>query len=542
MREIRPVLEAMFDGSNWTDITADVLATRPITARFGIDGNGPTDRVASAGEMVLALKNDLSNSAKKVGYYSPGHSNCRNGFGPGLRVRLSFVFGGRTYRRFEGRVPPDGIEPSTGLLNSKETLVHVMDWMEQAATHEILLPALSSDKRMDQVVDLIVQEMDIQPGAANYHHGVDVFTNVFDTTRPATRALAEFQKVAVSELGFVYLQQHWRDGETLVTDGRLARQERPLAVVPYYADVDALLLTEAGDHLTTETGERLIVDQTSEAVFSNCQVDMQVRYGANLFNRVRCVAYPRLVDTSAVVLFTLQSQPKVEAGVTTRVRGSYRDPNGGTTRVNGMDMVALDPGTDFTANSKADGTGSDLTADFTVTETYGVNGVEYEITNGAAVDGYITKLQARGKGIYLYDPVEYQVAEGASLAAMGPYNLDLNMPYQDNPLYPMLYANFLLAQYAEPAMEVEKVSYLTKDDLSALLFLTLNIGDRVRIVEDVAGVSGEFIINGMEFEVVGSHLVRFTLTPQDARLITFAELLLDTDTATLDKQLCRLGV
>ena len=93
-------IEAKFDDLTWTNITPDQVGE--VEVEYGIFGNGPLDRVAYPGSMTFRLKNSTQNSARKVGYYSPGHMNCRAGFSPGLPVRITFTLDELKVQKWEG--------------------------------------------------------------------------------------------------------------------------------------------------------------------------------------------------------------------------------------------------------------------------------------------------------------------------------------------------------------------------------------------------------------------------------------------------------
>src|SRR3990167_726312 len=90
------IVEMQFSGSTgaWTDITGDVLSGPGITVSYGIHGVGPADRVADTGTMNFFLNNAQDNSAKLIGYYSPGHNNSRSGFTSGVGARMWLIYSG----------------------------------------------------------------------------------------------------------------------------------------------------------------------------------------------------------------------------------------------------------------------------------------------------------------------------------------------------------------------------------------------------------------------------------------------------------------
>ena len=78
-------MEVQLTASTWTDLGTDVLV--PITARYGIDGNGPADSIASSGELAFDLDNSAQNSGATLGYYSPIHASVRSGWTFGIQIR-----------------------------------------------------------------------------------------------------------------------------------------------------------------------------------------------------------------------------------------------------------------------------------------------------------------------------------------------------------------------------------------------------------------------------------------------------------------------
>src|SRR5262245_11888652 len=62
-------------GNGWTTVT-DVLTSEVLSASGGMTSGDVRERTAATGEMTFALNNSATNSAQKIGYYSPGHLNC----------------------------------------------------------------------------------------------------------------------------------------------------------------------------------------------------------------------------------------------------------------------------------------------------------------------------------------------------------------------------------------------------------------------------------------------------------------------------------
>ena len=500
------VIEAKLVGETWTDISADVIA--PVYASSGITGNGVLDRVADVGRFTFALKNDYGNSGGLAGYYSPGHANCRTGFEAGLRLRVTFTFDSHDRVYWFGRVAPDGIVVDPDTLGQRKTYVTAYDWFYQAITHTLYLPAYTTSKKMNEVMPLIVTNMPIAPLSTSYAVGQDTFATVFDTVRYNTTAMAEFQKLAMSELGYVYLKHNSTSDEILVSEDRLYRNNViAITTIPVPTSLSDYLTDEDGNYITTEDGDYIVLDARQDISLDNAMMLLEYSHGENLANWIEAVSYPKKIDADATtVLFTLQSRTAIEAGETlSGFKVTYRDPSGGAKKVAGKDMVNPVADTDYWMDSVSGSNAKDLTASLTVTVTYGTEGAEYSLENTGATKGYVF-LQFRGRGIYSYDQVSKIFKDDTpvtgSIAKHGTHKLSLNMPYQNNPVVSNGYGNILLGQYKNPRSIAKSVTFRTGNDELIGVFMQADCGSKVAIVEDQTGIGEDYFINGWEFTIL----------------------------------------
>ena len=123
-------VELSGEGNGWTTL-ADVAARPGIQIAYGIQGNGPNDRVAGTGTMTFQLKNGLSNSVSTVGFYSPAHTSSLSGWDVGIGARLGITYSGTTYYKFRGLV--EAILPSAGQFRQARVMVTCVDWMDESA-------------------------------------------------------------------------------------------------------------------------------------------------------------------------------------------------------------------------------------------------------------------------------------------------------------------------------------------------------------------------------------------------------------------------
>ena len=530
----------------WVDLTPDVLISPRPRWNVGIMNNGPLDRTGDAERMTFYLRNGESCSGG-LGYYSPGHANVLTGWTTGLRVRLYFVYEGKTYYKFHGRITPNGINVEPGLKGRRAVRVTAHGFMAQAAAHELRLMTLQENLRIDEAVPYVIANMPIAPLATDYNTGQDTFPTVFDTVRDRTAAIGELNKLALSEFGYIYTKGDRTGGETLVVEGRNTRSNVANTSIPKSQSESGFLLKagSATDYiLMAGSSDKIIPCLVQTATFDNIMMNgTQISYGKHLANRVKGVSYPRKVDAAATtVLFTLQKAIEIKAGQTkTNIRGTYRDPDGAATRVNGRDMVTPDAGTDYKANASADGTGADMTSSCTVTATYGTEGVEYSITNSASSSLYIggdtagAFLQARGKGIYFYDPVTQIWEDTDSQATHGVHPLSFDMKYQPDPLKVESFARYTLEQEKDPTHSVDRVPiFANRNGTTMYGFLALEPGARAHFTEDLTGVDGDYFIMGYSAEIISGKYVLWTPVLRSASGLTFWVLgtsALGTDTA-----------
>jgi hypothetical protein len=527
-------VEAKLDGTNWTDITPDVIGE--INGSGGILGGGPLDRVGDPGKLEFTLNNSETNSAGLVGYYTPGHSNARAGFDIGLEIRLFVSYLGLDKVKFQGTIPADGIEPTSGRYSRRITKVKVMDWMYQAMIHELISPAFAQNKDIGEVVALILGNMVRQPLNTDYETGFEEFGSVFDTVKSTTRALSEFAKVAISELGFIYITRTDVLPEVLRVEGRYTRTDTTdLTVLPSAAVTD-YLVDENGNRLVTEDGDFLVANSygTVEAIYDNSMFDLNAPYGKLLYNRIKCTAYPRIVGADADTdLFVLASPIEIPANGSVTFTGKYKDPSGLYDKVAGMDMAAPVATTDYLMNTARNGSGTNITADLAVTPVYGASEVTYTLENANGAIGYVTYLRAVGRAIFTGDPVDYIAEDSTSIALVGPTQLTLDQKYQDDPTAIVGIATVILDQLKDARTIPDKVSfYANRSSLLMNSFMSIEPGNRVRISEEVSGTIADYFVNGVEYVISPGGFIRFTWHLRNAGFDTFV--LSKWDTAEWD--------
>lgn len=503
----------VYISSSWIDITSDIRSDPPPEWNVGIMDNTPTSRVGDPEFLTFYLNNSKSNSVGLEGYYTPGHSNCRAGWTSGLDVRFVIIFEGETFYKWTGKIMADGITVSPWIYGKRDVKVNCHGFIAQAADHPFDLPELATNVTVDQAMTLLLTNMPIQPLATSFAVGISTFPTAFDTVRKNTTALAEMYKLAMSELSYIYTRGDKTVGQTLVVENRDTRTGASTLLVPLGEEDSGFILqaNSASYILQANSTSKIIPNQTENATFENMALTdrVDVAFGKNLTNLVKAETYPRKVDAAATtVLFMTQERILLAAGETkTGVRGDYRDPAAGADYVSGKEMVTPVSGTDYTMFANADGTGTNLTANLVVTATYGTEGVDYTIQNTGGTPGYVY-LQARGKGVYIYDVVERVAEDAASQLTHGVKPLIIEMKYQNDPALGEDYANYILTRESSPQMTVERYEmFANKDSNSLLAFLYGEPGTYAPFAEAMTAINGNYFIMGYSAKLINGKYI-----------------------------------
>lgn len=515
----------------WVDVTNDVI--RITKCKVGFSGNGPLDRVASTGTLNFTLLNTNNK-------YTPGHASRLYELTTGCKIRLSFTYNRRNVVKFYGYIPPDGIK-----INSspwfRTIALSAVDFMEQLAVHELELPEFAENKRMDEVVALVLGNLPIQPLDTEFGTGQDTFETVFDTVKTTTRALEEINKVALSEMGYVYVRPKNGIDEVLVVEGRGERNGKSFASIYTWDGNTNYLLLESGDYLLLESGDKFLLENTyipEDALFLSNMRGLNISHADHYYNHVKTSVLPRRLGTPGEVLLNIERAVEISAGATVYLSGRFVDPDQEAQSASGIDMIGPAATTDYLMNAAEDGSGADMTSSLTVQVTYGTNGADYTLTNThASTTGYVTKLQARGTGVYTYRRVDHTESSLELVNTEGKHALMLNMDYQSNPLVATDFAVFLLAQYKEKLTTIEAATFVA--NRAAFLmkaFLDLSVGDKVQVADASAQIDHAFFIAGLQFSVAPGGFVTYTYSLKDSVYDSFEAWILGTsllDTTTI---------
>lgn len=479
----------------WQDVTADVRASERIRFFQGMSGGDPTDRLASVGECKLAMENTEANSAATVGYYSPEHSSKRAGFDIGTQIRIVFNWLGTDWIKWLGWITSISVQP--GKRNRIVRLV-ANDWFLLAENTQKRFQALEEDQYATWVAYDHWSDVD-EPQLTVFHEMdkstspyADEYPLVHDDLREDRSILGDLARLNNSRWGYIYGRGDAFRGGRVVFEGRYTRSHYPYDT-PYWTVDDSVLE----------------------------ELDVSDHDYEGIINRVLLTLHPRRVDSAATtVLFVLQSVPvELAASETLIFEAYYRDPAGGRSiRVGGKDMVTPVATTDYTANSQADGGGTNKTSQLDVSVgKYGSN-TRVILTNNDAATIYVTKFQLRGKGIYYDEAVVATSEDNESRLNYGMRSLPVDMPYQQDVAIAEGIGDAIIAAYKDPRSRVRALAFNPRKSAEYMMHaLAREVGDFIEISETVSGLSSaDYHIQGVQFVVGvgGAMLCRWRMTPR----------------------------
>jgi len=455
----------MYLGGSWVDISADVLTRDVIEGSEGINGAGPAYHVAGSGSLSFYLDNGQSNSAEKIGYYSPGHADCRSGFARGAPVRIKFTYGARV-EYFKYYVTKIG--PTPGQFKERKTLVQAADYLYKVSLMKLKGVGVQVNQRPDQVIDTIMATVADPPDTESYE--TELFTT-FDYSLHGEKdekstILNVMNKIAYSSGGYIFKSSNSTNGETFTYETRLTRYLR-----------------------------------TVVAAFDNSMSEISVEWNDDqVIDGVRLTFNPGRIDIVDVVLSSLPSEITLGAGEPRPIELRLRDPDGLAQRVSAVYYAAQVAGTDYKFSSVTGDGGSDLNASLGITpDTSSGNTFKAVVVNNSDVTGYLSTFDIRGKAIYLYESLD--VLAGVAT----PQNeLNYDMPYVSNILVADPFADMLYVRGSDTTVpQVGEVSFYA--DFSATMmddFFDGKIGQPFTVSERVTGLSAmRFFINHRKFKI-----------------------------------------
>ena len=345
--------------------------------------------------------------------------------------------------------------------------------------------------------------MSVQPVNTDFSTGRYDFDRVFNSVNINTRAISEFYKLAQSEFSYIYtkgdgtLKVESRDDRT----GLTGLVSIPKTSTSFLKKVD-------GDYLRKIDGDKILLNDSEQAIFDNDMISLESTWGKDIVNQVNLRAFTKSLDTSLVVLYSSPQSYYLPSGKTIKINGRFTDPNDRSNFINGYNMVDPVATTDYLAFDNADGTGTNRTANITVTATYCSNLVSYRITS--TVNCYITFLQARGNGIYNYSQAEDTLFDQSSIDEFGTYETTFDQKYQTSLGPGTAEINAVIAREKDPHVKADTAHFIANQSSKHMYaFLRAGIGDLVHIKNNETGIDLYHFIQGVRFTISPGGIIEY---------------------------------
>lgn len=389
---------------------------------------------------------------------------------PGRPIRLLAEADGTTYWLFNGFL--DDILPRRGVRGDFGAELPASDGMD-VLTQKDSPVTLYSDKRADFIIGEVL-------AAANWHGakrtldtGPDIYPVVYVLAGQNTKALSFINDVMLSEGGLCYTNNK----------GYFAYETR------YHRSTG----THIASQWTLTEEDHLVGFEPLGSI-------------GTVLNRVLLEAIPKEQAASQTVIYSLEDNatnglsPQIPPGETITIWGNFTDANG---LPNIADSFASISG-DYSGNSEADGTGSDLTTDLDITRTTFADAVKHEVENTGSSTVYLTKLETRGKIYTDRSPVKAEATSGTSRARYQDRDAKIDVPF---------YQTFeQLERLAEWQLKIHDTgiqSYKVRLRASNLQhvkkILALQISDRITLQSTTYNLDEDFFIEhiDMSYEIGG---------------------------------------
>lgn len=268
---------------------------------------------------------------------------------PGVNVTLYVRIPGETTKRkiFKGKI--NNVDPLSG--SSAQVRISAYDGMRYLREQPVKIK-LKVDTDVDDAIGHVLDAAGWSDGR-NLEDSADIIPFFFSDDD--SKASTVIQKLADSSLSVFFIAQ----------DGTAKYYDRNRSVL-----------------------SSLTINQSDILKEISVQTPWEI-----IKNVVSIVGYPRQIQ-SATDLWSLYDKTPIGSGETIKIWGRFTY-NGEVTPI--RSYIGLSPGTHYTFNSQPDGSGSDLTANLSVSVDVYPMTVEFTLTNTGGVIGYITLLKIQGQ-------------------------------------------------------------------------------------------------------------------------------------------------
>ena len=257
-------------------------------------------------------------------------------------------------------------------------------------------------------------------------------------------------------------------------------------------------------------------------IFNELRAKLQFHSGAWILGSASLGIQTELASDPAV-LWTLSEtgsrSPSIEAGATATFTAQYPS-SGSANTARAVDFWQdLTATTDYLANDSADGTGTNRTANITVTETKRAQSMDIALANGHSSTVYITKLQARGNAVTANDEFEVTASDSTSQTTFGKRTYPHPGKFVPDAEEAQNWATFHLAAWKDPVPLLKLTLVGNRSTATLTDIMTREISDLVTVTANNfagVGINETFFVESLHHSVDAELNHRATLTLSQA--------------------------
>ena len=221
-------------------------------------------------------------------------------------------------------------------------------------------------------------------------------------------------------------------------------------------------------------------------------------------NKITVHYYPRTLE-AGVELWRAQDIPIIPAGGSLTLWASFSYDNESCPAKNVVTPVAT---TDYTANSKEDGTGTDMTSDISISMTAFSESAKLVISNSASQDAYMTFLRVRGDAVALLHAGKTESEDSTSEGKYGVRQFSVDEKWLQDANTAWDFANYLRGGLSNPRpfLEMALRGQPSKQ-------FGIDLEDKVHVTLSSRGIDDDFSVAHIEHRWLdhGGQVVETTL-------------------------------
>jgi hypothetical protein len=503
------IITEYYASGTWNDISSYVVSD--ISGYGGLGSDDPNDRVAVLGTLKLYLDNQDRLFSPMGGDIVRGLPTLY-GFNKGADLRIRIIYDTLSWVAWRGYI--DDIKVDDGLWGDQYVYLNCVDWMEKPAKFPMESSTIEFDGTIDSAVASMTSRMAVPPVAEDFDEGDETFQYLFDEISGKTKAIREFDKLAKSEISYIYVL---KDG-TLRVEANSTRTGLRTPDTVWNVDRPFMLRDGVSDNvILQENGIPILLDMPEEeAAIDRTALNLKIERTVEPYNTGFVNAFPRRVDTELIESFRLGNPIRLAPGTTTFIKGRFVDPNGGQ-RIAATNLQSMVTGTGFQYWQTISGTGADWSSQISVTPTFYGDLADYQIDHIGSDFGFLTKLTQQGYGIYTDTPIQEQVVVSGSAHTYGENVLNYDMRYQQDLYRGLEFLNSYLNEYSQPkARVVEAMFDANYNTHHMMAFLQLDVGSLIAIYENRSGMRNYYYILSRAFKIALGGAILFTFLLMEA--------------------------